>query len=256
MRIRTLVRAVSITAAALLLAASPLAAQTAARPSPPRERGFIALNGGVQAAGSSGSEHFSYDVHAEAAQVDVDSPGKAPVLVDGTVGLRLWKSAGIAVGFSRGSSDAAAHVEADIPHPFFDDQPRHVSGDTGALANTETATHVQVYVLKASGRWRIRLSGGGSYFRVERDTVTAVNVDESFPFDTATFRNVTTERASGSGPGFNAAADLSWMLTRRVGVGALVRFTRGSVELNAGADRNVSVDAGGLQVGGGFRFVF
>ena len=240
-------------AAAVLLAAAPSAAQSDAAK---RERVFIAINGAMQTAAPKLSDGFTYEVNAEPAQVDVDYAGKSAPLFDATFGLRLFRSGGVAVGFSRASTTGSAHVEADIPHPFFDDRDRHVTGDAEDLRRSETAVHAQFYIVNERGRMKTRLMGGATYFRVEQDIVTAVNVDETFPFDTATFASADTTRADGTAFGFNVGADVSWMLNRRFGLGALVRYTRGSVDLNAGEGRTVSLDAGGLQAGGGIRFTF
>ena len=74
--------------------------------------------------------------------------------------------------------------------------------------------------------------------------------DETYPFDTATFRSATTRRSKASVTGFNAGADLQWMFGRHIGLGGMVRFTRGSVDLTTENDRRISVRAGGVQAGG------
>jgi hypothetical protein len=47
-----------------------------------------------------------------------------------------------------------------------------------------------------------------------------------------------------------------WMFSQQVGVGGLFRFARASVDLDTEDNRTVSVDAGGLYIGGGLRIVF
>ena len=80
--------------------------------------------------------------------------------------------------------------------------------------------------------------------------------DEEYPFDVATFRSATTRRSKATVTGFNAGADLRWMLSRNIGVGGMLRYIRGSVDLETEDDRQISVRAGGLQVGGGLRIGF
>ena len=56
--------------------------------------------------------------------------------------------------------------------------------------------------------------------------------------------------------GFNAGADLRWMFSRNIGVGGMVRYIRGSVDLDD-RGRSPNLGAGGwLQVGGGLRIGF
>ena len=244
---------------ALLLATGSASAQTTARRTVPvdkRERVFVMISGGVQAKPQALSDSFTHDVNAETGEVIVEYPGRAATLADVTAGVRLWKSGGVAIAVSRASTDGTAQIEAAIPHPLFDDQDRQVSGEADGIERSENAVHVQLYMLKTRGRWKIRVLGGGTYFRIEQDIVTDVSVNETFPFDTATFRSATTARGDGSALGFNVGADLTWMAARSAGLGVLVRYARGSVELNAGGNRNVSTDVGGLQAAGGVRFVF
>ena len=86
--------------------------------------------------------------------------------------------------------------------------------------------------------------------------ITDVNVDETFPYDTATFRDAETRTERESAVGFNVGAEVNRMLSRRFGAGVTVRYARGSVDLNVGGTRAVSFDAGGAQVAAGLRIVF
>ena len=103
---------------------------------------------------------------------------------------------------------------------------------------------------------RIVLSAGPSFFTVEQDLVTDVTINETYPFDAAEFGSAQKERKNASATSFNVGADVLWMLTRSVGVGGVVRFSRASIDLDAPGDRTISVDAGGPYVGGGIRFLF
>jgi hypothetical protein len=53
----------------------------------------------------------------------------------------------------------------------------------------------------------------------------------------------------------NLAADVVWLFSRNVGAGGIVQFTHAHVTLSVDG-RSVPIDAGGLQGGGGMRFVF
>lgn len=244
----------SAAAAAILVAASPAVAQTRGTRN---DRGFIAVNGGIQNAAGTMQESFEYEVYAENASVDVSYPGKTAALFDGGIGFRVWRQLGIAVAASRSTASGTASVDARIPHPFFLNQHRSVEGETGDISRTETAAHVQLYYeVPMRGRWRVRLAAGPSFFNAEQEIVETIDVAESYPFDTAEYRSALTRRAKGSGPGFNAGIDVSWMLSRRLGIGALARYARASLDLNASDVRTVSSDAGGFQAGGGLRIGF
>ena len=118
------------------------------------------------------------------------------------------------------------------------------------------ATHLQVFWVREHRKWRTRVLGGLTYFKVDQDVVTAVSVNETYPYDTAEFRSATTARGSGSGIGFNAGVDLAWMHRPQFGFGGAIRYTRGSVDLDVAGGGNVSTDAGGAQAVAGVRIAF
>ena len=227
------------------------------KPKVPRQyRGFIALGGGMQAAGSGLADTFTFEANAETGSASVDYGSKAAPMLDVAAGWRFWKSGGFAVGFSRTSSSGTVQVIADVPHPFFDDRDRHVEGEASDIGRSETAAHAQVFWLREHRKWRTRVLGGLTYFNVKQDVVTEVTVSETYPYDTAEFSGVRTSQGSGSGLGFNAGVDLAWMQTPQFGWGAALRYTRGSVDLNVSGGRNVSTDAGGAQAVAGVRIAF
>jgi hypothetical protein len=254
-------RGITTTLAALIVFA--FANEAGAQPrrqAPPRpfvERGFVIVGGGVQATAADLTDRILFETNAETGSIDADYPGRTGVLADVTVGMRVRRQVGIAVGVSRAARNGRVQVTAQIPHPFFDEQPRSVSGEAGTISRTETAVHGQLYYdMRPRGRWRVRLFGGPSYFAVEQEVVTGVEADEVYPFDTAEFRRATTARAKGSAVGFNAGLDFARMFNRRVGAGGLVRYSRASVDLDAPAARRVSTDGGGMQATIGLRFLF
>jgi hypothetical protein len=174
--------------------------------------------------------------------------------VGGAVLVRrqLWVGASVSHFSASGDADAIAQV----PHPFFFNQHREVQGTPSDLARAETAVHVSLmWDLVQIGRWQIKVLGGPSFFSARQDLVTALQYQESFPFDTASYTGADVEESSDSGVGFHAAADVSTYLTPAIGVGALVRFSRAEVTLGD-APTTASSTTGGLHVGGGIRVRF
>lgn len=242
-----------LTAGCILLAlcAAPAAAQTRHR------GGFIALNAAAQTAAADVTDRALVRANAETGSVESRYRASTAALFDGAVGVRVWKRLGAAVAVSHTATSGRAGVSASIPHPFFDDQDRLVEGEASGVRRVETAAHLQLfYEVPTAGRWHVRLFAGPSYMHLEQDLVREVTVTEAYPFDSATFQSALTGRTKGSGIGFNAGADVSWMFARRVGAGALVRYTRARLDLNAPDARSVSFDGGGLQAGAGLRFTF
>jgi hypothetical protein len=245
-----IVRRVLTTCAFVVLAADHAAAQQ--RPS----RFTVWFGAGVQAAMPPLTDRFDFFMHGEDAPIEADYDTKAALLVDGGFAVRVAKSIGVGVSVSRFKGDGSAAVNAQIPNPFEFNKFREVSGTASGLDNTELGYHVQLqFARPLTHRLRLVVSAGPTWFDVKRQLVTSVQVDESFPFDTAAFRSAPAAAAKGSGIGFNAGADIAWTFNRSAGVGAIVRYARGQVDVNVAA-RSVTVDVGGLQTTAGLRLSF
>jgi hypothetical protein len=247
-------------AAVVFALALPAPAQAQQRPTTPRpfvERGFIGITAGVQASPEELSERVLFERHAETGTIQSDHPGRIGVLAGVTAGMKVGGRVGAAIGVSQARRSAEARITAEIPHPFFDVQPRTVAGTAPGISRIETAIHGQLYYdMQPRGAWRVRLFAGPSYLHVDQETVTDVEVEEVYPFDTAEFRAAVTGRARGSAVGVNAGVDVARMFTRRLGVSGLVRYTVARIDLDAPGSRSVSTDAGGLHAGLGLRILF
>jgi Outer membrane protein beta-barrel domain len=217
----------------------------------------IGVSGGVQQAAEDLSDHFSFPKNAETETVDVRYPMKPLGFIDLAAGYRLWKNLGVGVAVSVTSGKVDAEVTASVPHPFFFNQPRTVTGTEHNISHSETGVHVQLqYLIPATGKLHFILEGGPSWINVDHEVVTDVTVTESYPYDTAAFGGAVTKSTTGSAAGFNAGVDVTWMFAESIGVGGLVRYTRADIDLKAVEGRSLSVKAGGLQAGAGIRVLF
>jgi hypothetical protein len=220
------------------------------------ERLWISANGGVQTAGSSFSDTVELPINAETGRITTDYPSTSGVLADGSIGIRLAGGLGAGIAVSQSSANASASIDGSIPHPFFDNQFRSVQGST-SVAHNELGVHLQIaYMLRASERVRAVVSAGPSWLTVEQTLVTDISYAEQYPYDTATFSAAKTHRVSNTATGFHVGGDVAWMFTPRIGVGGIVRYTRATAHETVTAGHTVSVDAGGVQAGGGIRLVF
>jgi len=247
------IRASLTTCVVVVLSAVPATAQQ------PAGRFTLSFGAGVQAALPALNERFEFlrpVDQAENATADVSYAGKAALLIDGGFALRLKKDIGVGLSISRYQGNGSADVTALIPHPFEFNRLREISGAASGLDHTELGYHVQVQYSRPLGnRVRLVLAAGPTLFDVKRQIVESVEVDESYPFDTATFRGARNSAAKGRGIGFNAGVDLVWTITRSAGLGALVRYARGTADLDA-PSRTVTIDVGGVQASGGLRLYF
>jgi hypothetical protein len=236
------------------LVAAPAMAQTG---SPRASRLAIGVSGGVQQAAEDVSDHFTFPKNAETETVDVKYPMKPLGFIDLAASYRVWKGLGIGVAVSVTSGKGDVEVTASVPHPFFFNQPRTVSGTDHDISHSETGVHLQLqYLVPATGRLHFMLEGGPSWINLDREVVTDLTLTESYPYDTASFGGAVTKSTKGSAAGFNAGVDVTWMFAESVGVGGLVRYTRADVDLSAVQGRTLTIKAGGLQGGAGIRVVF
>ncbi len=235
----------------LLALAAPLARAQNAVP-----RGVVSINGGWQASERTFSDSFTFDQYVEPGRADADYTVKAGPVYEGGVGVRLWKTLGFGVSFSSYRVTSPAAVSGSVPHPFFFSRAREIAGTVDARRE-ETTVNAQILAFVPTGsRVLLVISGGPSFMTTRQALVTAVRWDETYPYDTATFRAADTRTLSESAVGFHAGADVIVRLGRTFGVGALVRYTQGQADLSPADGRTIAIDLGGLQAGAGIRLMF
>src|SRR5262249_30762160 len=148
-------------------------------------------------------------------------------------------------------------VTGSIPHPFFFNTPRSLTGTAASLQRSELATDIQAAYVIGTKRYDVVISGGPTILRVKQDLVSAVAYVATDPYDSVAFTSATTVNAERTTIGFNVGADFGYKLSPIIGVGGLVRFSRATPSFSLiGSTSEVSVDAGGLQIGGGVRLYF
>jgi len=244
---------VTRSATLLLSVAMTLSATAAGAQTTWTDRGYVNVSGWFQPVSPSSSSTVRPIDFVEASVVDTSYTTRSIPGFEAGGGVRVWRNMAIGLDVSRFSKSAAGSVSAQVPHPFFFNQPRTVSGDASGLTRDETAVHVQaVWMVPMRERWQLALAGGPSWFSVGQDLVTDVTVTETYPYDTATFASATTVHRSRSRIGFNAGVDVSYLVRPHVGLGFGVTFSKASVPL----DDTLTVDAGGAHVAGGLRFRF
>jgi len=217
----------------------------------------LSLNAGVQGGASTFTQSSTLQIYAEGAPLNVTYGAKSAALFDGALAVHVHGRFGVGVAISYERAKPDGQVAAQIPSPLYFNQLRAISGTASALQRTEVGTHVQaLYLLPVNDRFDVMLSGGPSIVYVEQDLVSSVNFTESYPYDTATYASAGLTRVKKSGFGFNVGADFTWRITRTIGVGGLVRFTRANVNLPLSGQPSITTRAGGLQAGGGIRLMF
>jgi hypothetical protein len=224
---------------------------------PVTQRGLVSINGGVQTTSRAFAGTSTFTTFVESGSITSQYDSDQPFVVDISGAAGAWRSLGMGVGVSYSSTPLAGAVEAQIPHPFFFNKLRTVTGSAPELTREEIALHLDA-------RWVFRLGraasatvfGGPSYFRVTQGLVTDIKVTEEYPFDTAAFQSVTIADSEQSKWGFNAGFDVTQRVAGRFGVGVLGRYSRASFEFPIVGEHTAEIEAGGFQLGAGLRIVF
>lgn len=213
------------------------------------------VNGGVQAGNDTLAQSFSVPKNLEATPITVDIDARRGQLFDAGIVVRLKGAFGVGVAVSYLTHDSSANVTAQVPHPFFFNQPRTVTGTT-PVSRTEIVGHLDAVYIVPGRKLDLLLSGGPSVFSLEQTLATDITYGDTYPYDTASFLSATTTRATKTATGYHLGADVTWKLSRNFGLGGMIRYARASATLSAGSDNTVKDNAGGLQAGGGIRIAF
>lgn len=161
---------------------------------------------------------------------------------------------GVRIGGQTFSRKSDGTFTGRIPHPFFFNRPRAISGTQSGLNFTESAFSLTAVLRGGSGKWNFALEGGPAIFSVNADLAERARYTEVYPYDTITFGGASTVKEQISPIGFAVGAEVGRQVGRSVAVVAQARYTKasGSVDVNS---QSVDVKAGGVQARIGIRFI-
>lgn len=248
-------------AAVVSLAARPSTAL--AQQGPLGGKVFVSVNFGIQVGDNSLERTSTFPLYDETATVDISQTINNGAFFDfsGAYKLRAYKlrgelGVGMAYDFVSNSGDGT--VSGSLPHPELFDQPRTFTASADDLAHSENAFHFQaVWFVPFTDKVDFTISGGPSIFSVKQELIRGVTFSEIPPnFTSVTIDSVEVIELRDSAWGFNIGADMTYALTPSIGVGALIRYSHGTVEFNVSDTQTADVTAGGFQIGGGVRFKF
>ena len=230
--------------------------------------GWVSFNGATQATATRFNENVGFVEFHEDADFNAAYDVGTGTVFDGGGGVRLANGLGVGVAVSRFDKVLdPASIDARIPHPFFFDRARSLGpsavgvvdadGAASDLTRLETAVHVEVRWFESVGDTvELAVFGGPTFFNLEQDLVAAVAYDHVYPYNDANLTSASKMPRSASAIGFHAGADIGFFFSEVVGLGALIRYSGGSVELPGENEGTVPVEAGGFHVGGGLRLRF
>ena len=213
------------------------------------DKGFVNFSVGVQAGSHDLSVTSPFEIYNETGSVSSVTDVKGGGLFDLSAGYKVWRNLAVGAGFSRTSGSSDADITANVPGPLVFDNFRTVTSTISDLDHTERTFYITgTYMIPLTTKFDVGVTFGPAFFSLDQEVPTSVTVTEPGP---------TIDQASGevseSGVGIHLGVDATYLVTPRIGVGALARYTRGSVDIE-GAEEKLTV--GGFQLGVGVRFRF
>jgi opacity protein-like surface antigen len=229
----------------------------AAAQSPSNARVEISANVGAQTGTSTFTTSNTLASNGgENETITVDHGVKTALLFSVGAAVRLVPRFWVGVQYGMTEMKPSASITAVIPHPILFNAPRTVEGSVNDVAHNEQNVHVALMYALPVHAVDVKVMGGPTFFKLKQDFVSGVTINETYPFDTATFASATTKQLSETAVGFNAGVDISRPLSSNVGIGALIRYSRGDVKFDHPDIGQQTVKAGGFEVAGGVRVRF
>ena len=233
----------------------PRNAPPSRRPSVINEKVFFSAGVLFQLTSNDFDDTFTFRRNAENGRLDTAYDVGGGLAFDVSGSYLVWKQLAVGVGLTLFSTSTPTTINAQVPHPFFFNQPRTVTGEFDG-DRSETAVHIQAkWLVPVNPKILVTIFGGPSFFSVKQDIVNDFEYSESYPFDTATFSRAITASQSESAVGVNVGGDVAYFFTPNVGVGGSVQYSGATVQMSVPSG-TTDVKAGGLQAGGGLRLRF
>lgn len=205
------------------------------------------------------ADQWTYRAYGGDAKVSVSHVIASAPIVDVGGSLRLWRGLMAGGGYSASKTLDATVVTGSVPHPINQNNPRVIE------ARSLQSQH-RLQVAHVFGAWRfpvldkldVAAFGGASFFNLTQGVVTNVTAVEAGgpPFAAVKIDQLQRGQHGRNAVGGHVGVDVTYMATRFVGVGLLLRYTDGIVVLPAAKTGNLSLAVGGLEVGGGVRIRF
>lgn len=239
-----------------MLAGLALCAVAFPAPVVAQDRVRLFLNGAFAPTSLDFAETRTFTEFAEEGKIDSrytsnSGPG-------GELGLQYFftRQFGLGTSFYISKRDGKAGYDASIPHPLYLNRPRTAAADLSGLSYKENAALVDLMVRTGSSPLELVLAAGVSFLKVEADLVQRIEYTQTYPYDSVTVTGVPTSKFSDSPVGWNVSGSVDYHIGSRFGLGVQARFSRAKAKLIPVTGQTVEIDAGGLQLGGGFRLYF
>ena len=214
------------------------------------DKAFANINIGGQAGSHDLATTTTFVVYDEDAHINTTQKTGGGFLFDMNGGYKVWSNLVVAVGYTFMSDSTDGAVTATIPDPRVFDSPRTVTTTANDLKHTENALNFMgVWMVPVTDKVDVGISFGPTVFFVKQELPDTIQFTEPGP----TVTGLTTKDISKTTGGVNLGVDVTYLLTKKMGVGGILRYTWGSVNLEGATD---SLTVGGFQIGVGARYRF
>ena len=223
------------------------------------DRGYLNINFGVESGSSSLTDSQNIVIYEEAGTLTSSTTWTSGSLIDAGFGVRVWRNLTVGVGYHMEDNDTDGALSGSIPSPIFFNRPRQLSQEV-VLERKEAAVHLVFgWVIPFNEKLDVMVFGGPSFYRLEQDAVSDVEIGEgSSPFNTVV-ADVDVSTRKKSLTGYNVGADATYIIWSnddlRIGAGGFVRFTQAKGDILQLATEQ-STEVGGVQFGFGARIRF
>lgn len=224
------------------------------------DRVFLNIGFGVEQGNNDATDTTTYTLYDETATVSSSTSWTSGSIFGGGVDFRLFKGFTVGVGYHQETNTTGSLVTGSLPHPIFFNRPRTFSVTEGGLQRRENATHITFgWVQQITPKLDVLVSGGPSFFRLQEDVVSEVEVAERGGDYSQVLVSPTVTLQKRSVTGYNVGADVTYILWQndsvRLGGGGFVRYTGATTDVRLLAN-NIETKVGGIQFGFGARIRF
>ena len=214
------------------------------------DKGFANINIGGQSGSHDVATTTTFVVYDEDAHINTTQKTGGGFLFDMNGGYKVWSNLVVAVGYTFMSDSTDGAVTATIPDPAVFDRLRTVTTTANDLKHSENALNFMgVWMVPVTDKVDVGISFGPTVFFVKQELPDTLTFTEPGP----TVTGLTTKDISKTAGGVNLGVDVTYLLTKKMGVGGILRYTWGSVDLEGASD---SLTVGGFQIGVGARYRF
>ena len=214
------------------------------------------LNGVTESSDFALTESRSFSIFKETATLDVNYRGSNRSGYEVGALVRIRGPVGIVASAELFDTAPSATYRNRLPHPFFYDRLRELSGEQPDLSWSERAVHVDpVLSLDFGPRLSVDAFSGVSMFFTETELVDEILYEEVFPYDSLVSKGTTFRRMEARPLGYNLGVSTTLRLLGVLGVNFGLRYSRAEVRLDLAEGRETHFEVGGLRFGAGLRIL-